>query len=83
MTVKLQKVGNSMMITLPTKIIKEAGFQKGDQLEVVMEEGEVKVQKKRKKKINDIMNLAGIIKLGRQVTNEEIQELLDKRYEDR
>lgn len=77
MTVKLQKVGNSMMITLPKKIIKEAGFKRGDQLEVVMVDGEVKVQKKKAKK--SLADFAGIIKLPKSKYFDHIQILKDSK----
>lgn len=68
-----------MMITLPKKVLKEAGFKRGDKLEVIMEDGEVKIQKKKLGQ-KSLSEFAGLLKLGRPISNDEIEKIIDSMY---
>lgn len=54
MMVKAQKVGNSMMVTIPKKILESFKINKGDELELNLKsDQELTIQKKKKKNIKD------------------------------
>lgn len=85
MTVKLQKVGNSHMMTIPVQVVRQANLQVGDELKVNLEETQqneeqkqvIKVEKEEMKKNKNFADIAtGRLKPEKKVSFEEEMEAI-------
>lgn len=84
MNVKVQQVGNSLMVTMPKSIVKKTGLVKGQQVNVSMsskDTGKITMEVPKK---GDIMDFAGILKTKRKVDPEDIIKYIKEGiYEER
>lgn len=80
MVVKLQKVGNSMMVVIPSYLVKDLGLNAGDEMSVEGERGnktlKVRAITKNKYKLNDFVGSISIPNFN----FEDVEKVLEEEY---
>lgn len=78
MVVKLQKVGNSMMVVIPSYLVKDLGLVPGDEMSVEAEKRnktlKVKAVKKNKYKLGDFIGSISIPNFSMEKTLKSLEE---------
>jgi antitoxin component of MazEF toxin-antitoxin module len=82
--VKVQKIGNSYMITLTKDIIKESGIKIGDEVDVKYYNNMIVIKKINNKTRKSLLDLAGCFSAERPITNEEVLKAIkEDQYEEK
>lgn len=82
MTVKLQQIGNSHMLTVPMTIVRQANFKVGDEFEIKLrsdtEDSSQKIEiKKSLKKTKNFADIgAGSFKAKKIISHDEVMKMI-------
>ena len=77
---KITKIGNSYGITFPKEFLKEAGLSYGDNVEMELKEGEIKLHKKEDVELPEGISadFFKILERNTKKHKETIEELVDR-----
>jgi antitoxin component of MazEF toxin-antitoxin module len=84
MDVKTQQVGNSLMVTIPRKVVKRTGLRKGQNVKIFVSPKDAKKITMEISGKGSIMDLAGVFHTNKKVSPEEIDYFIKHgQYEER
>lgn len=77
---KITKIGNSYGITFPKELLKESGLSYGDNVEIELKDGEIKLHKKKEVELPEGLStdFFKVLEENTKKHEETIEELVDR-----